>query len=294
MSTEVSPDVVEVTLPDGSVSPVKVYPAADPAARPVVIVWPGFGVGASYFTPLLKELASRGFSAAGGELRGQGANTARASRESRWGYHQLATEDFPLTIRAVKEGLGLPVDHPVILLGHSMGGQVSSVFLARPEAKELAVVGFMGVGAGSPYFRSFTGAPRRRIRIGSAVMSGVSRTLGYWPGKIGGRDVTGYGRQAGPHITEWARLAWRNSFEGLSGADMDYPEAMAQTDTPVLLTRFTNDEDCPLASCEWLAGKFPEDSARVEELAGELGHNRWARKPEIVAGRLEAFVDDIS
>lgn len=288
---------VAVTMPDRSISPVRVFSAASGAERsggqaPLVMIWPGFGMGGSYFRPIAGELADRGYPVAIGELRGQGASTARATREVRWGYHDLAAVDYPRSIRAVKAHLGLPTNHPTVLLTHSMGGQVGSLFLARDSARELGVSAMFGVGSGSPYLPSFPGPMRRRLGLGTVVLGGGGRVFGYWPGKIGGFDPVGYGRQSGQHMREWRRLALTNSFAGLGGADLDYPAALRQVRMPVLLTLFTNDDDCPRASSAALAEHLPNADVEIEELAGELGHNRWARQPQIVADRFETFLRD--
>ncbi|AIT60723.1 alpha/beta fold hydrolase [Corynebacterium doosanense] len=293
MSAEVTTSVVEVALPDGSVSALTVHRPADPSARPLIVVWPGLGVGASYYRPLVEELAARGFPAVCGELRGQGENTAHPERSQRWGYHDMAAQDYPLTIRAVKQELGLPEDHPTVLFCHSMGGQIATVFLARPEARELGVVAMYGVGSGSPHYPAFTNPTRNRVRYGSLFMRVVSKVLGYWPGTIAGKDIAGYGRQADPHMAEWSRFSWTNKLDKLSGADMDYPEEQKKIVVPILLTRYNNDDDCPIASCEAMAENLPAADVRIEQFEGDLGHNRWARQPVAVVDRLEAFVGEI-
>lgn len=287
----------DVTLPGGPTSPVFVFPAQGEEAnsggsgdgvKPLVAIWPGFGMGAKYFRPTAQELADRGYPVVIGELRGQGRSKAKATRKARWGYHDTASEDYPATIRAAKVELGLPVDYPTLLLTHSMGGQVGSLFLARPEAKELNIVGMMGVGAGSPYKNGFVGADRRRVALGSAFMTAVSTVLGFWP--AGRVDIAGYGRQSDVHVREWMRFAHTNSLANLRGEDIDYEAEMKKVTVPILLTRFTNDDDCTLASAAYLADKFNPDDVRVEQLIGGLGHTKWARKPERVADQLEKFV----
>lgn len=288
--------IIGVDVPGGAVSPVELYrPAAEPVDReaPMVMFWPGFGMGAYYYRPIARALAGRGYRVALGELRGQGRSTARASRRSRWGYHDLAAEDYPRSIRAAKHHLGLSDDHPTVLLTHSMGGQIGALFLARAAATELGVIGMFGVGSGSPYLPAFAPAMRRRLRMGTVVLGGGGRVLGYWPGRIGGYDPVGYGRQSGQHMMEWRRLALRNSFQGLRDADIDYPAAMREVRMPVLLTMFADDADCPPASSRALAEHLPNADLAVEVLPGELGHNRWARQPGIVTGRFERFVDAV-
>ena len=99
------------------------------------------------------------------------------------------------TIRAAKEHFGLREDHPVILLCHSMGGQVGSLFLARPDIGDHNVKGMVGVGAGTPYYPGFSGATRYQLQYGAPVMRLITKILGYQP--EGRFDIAGYGRQSG-------------------------------------------------------------------------------------------------
>lgn len=291
---------VLVVMPDGSASTVLLAPAApavsgadgaDGTVRPLVMIWPGFGMGAHYYRPMAAELARRGFPVAVGELRGQGSSTAVASLTHRWGYHDLASRDYPRTIRAVKSRLDLAADHPTVLLTHSMGGQIGSLLLARPEAADLGIVGLLGVGTGSPFYRTFPNPERRRLQVGGIMMRGVSAVLGFWPG--GPLDIAHYGRQSGVHLREWAKFGRTNSLAKLKGQDIDYMAALQEVRVPVLLTRYTNDDFCTVASCRALGNLMPRSYARVEELPGDLGHNRWAREPVGVADRLEEFLAQI-
>lgn len=138
-----SPRLLEVSMPDESTSQVRIFEPRDHGyegplgtaeseiRKPLVVIWPGFGMGARYFDPMGRELASRGYHVASGELRGQGTSTARATRKHTWGYHHLASQDYPLTIRAVKQDLGLDADYPTVLLCHSLGGQLPGNWISQ-------------------------------------------------------------------------------------------------------------------------------------------------------------------
>lgn len=288
---------VDVHFPDGSMSPVAIFSGSAESEKssesspPLVLIWPGWGVGARYYTPLARELASRGYSVAIGELPGQGLSTTVATRKCQFGYHSVASENYPLTIREVKKELSLPEDYPTVMICHSMGGQVGSFFLARPEAQELNIRGLMGVGAGSPDYSSFSGKPRRRLIYGAPMMRLVSQICGFLPG--GKWDIAGFGRQSALHIKDWYRFSRGDLMQDLSGTSFDYKKAKGECQIPMLLTRFSNDDDCPLGSCERLAASMNSSYVRVEELPETLGHNRWAREPEAVANRLELFVKDL-
>lgn len=281
-------------MPDGSTSSVRLFDANSETSasphKPLIVIWPGFGMGARYYDPIALELAARGYPTATGELRGQGSSTAVASRKKTWGYHDLASQDYPTTVRAVKKELGLAEDHPTLLLCHSMGGQIASLFLARPEAEMLNVQGMIGVGAGTPYYKSFSGDSKRRLLFGAPVMGIGSLLIGYWPG--GKLDIAGYGRQARAHTWEWFRFGRTNTLRKLRGQDRNYMDALAQVDSNVMLTRFTNDDDCPRQSAQNLVDLMPCANTSVVELKGGLGHNRWARQPHIVVDKLEEFVDE--
>ena len=56
----VEPRIVQETLPDGSVTPMALRtPEGTP--RGIVVIWPGFGMGARYYRPIAQGLQRRGF-----------------------------------------------------------------------------------------------------------------------------------------------------------------------------------------------------------------------------------------
>lgn len=302
-SNRIGPELVPVEMADATTSQVRIFdpadygfggagaPVGEQNPRPLVMIWPGFGMGARYYDPIGRELASRGYFVASGELHGQGTSTAKADRNTSWGYHHLASDDYPRSIRAAKEYFDLPVDHPTVLLAHSMGGQIGSLCIVRLEAEELNIRGMMGIGAGSPYYKGFFGKNYYRLRFGAKLVGATVRICGYQP--PGALDLSGYGRQAKDHILEWRRLGTKNSFANLAGQDMDYVAAQAKSTLPILLVRYTTDVDCPVASCENLAEFFPKESVTIESLPEKLGHNSWARKPQAASDRLEKFIQDL-
>lgn len=295
-----SPRLLDVTMPDASVSRVRIFEpkdhgyteshdAADDETRtPLVIIWPGFGMGARYFDPMGRELASRGYRVASGELRGQGNSTAKATRKHTWGYHHLASQDYPRTVRAVKRDLGLAADYPTVFLCHSLSGQIAPLFFTREEAAELNVQGFFGVGAGSPYYPGYFGTMRRKLRLGTILIRAIVTIFGYQPaGKL---DLTGYGRQAKHQMLEWSKYSRTNEQRGLLGEDRDYEDAKHVLTIPVVLTRFDNDRDCTRGAVENLAASMPNADITIESYTEQLGHNRWARKPQKIADRFDDYV----
>ncbi|WP_370624942.1 alpha/beta fold hydrolase [Corynebacterium sp. TAE3-ERU12] len=293
-----TPDrIVPITMPDGSTTPLRLYfpqgfekradgdaDAAIDAPRGIVIIWPGFGMGGHYYWPMARELAERGYVAVISELRGQGDQSAVASHFSVWGYHEIASQDMPMTVAEARRVVGEEV--PVFFMCHSMGGQIATCYLGRDEAD---IDGAMYIGSGTPYVGHFTGADRRRLRIGAPVMRVVSAVLGFWPS--GPLDLAGYGRQSRRHLWQWSGMAMFNRLR-VRNADIDYYTAAGTITTPVLLTTCAGDDDCNSDSAKALTSWMPQ-AARFEFIDERLGHNRWAREPKVIADRFEQFVGEL-
>ncbi len=312
---DAQPELLQVTMWDNSVSTVRLFRPSPSVAvgehggkaasdspstqresgsyeQPLIVIWPGWGVGARYYDPLGRELARRGYPVVTGELHGQGSSTAKPSRTHSYGYHHMASNDFPETIYAAKRAFGLAAQHPTFFICHSMGGQVASLFAARPEAAAVGLQGVMGVGTGSPHWRGFVGREKIRLRWGTLWMRLMVALFGYQPD--GRLDLAGYGAQPRGHFSEWYRFVHTNRLYRLQDEDMDYEQAKLQLEVPFLLTRYVDDADCTIQSCANLALSLPSAYVTVEELPERLGHNSWARNPQAPADRLEAFIQDVA
>lgn len=183
----------------------------------------------------------------------------------------------------------------MIFLAHSMGGQISCLFSALDQAATLGLRGIFGVGAGSPYRPAFEVKMGRRLGVGALLLGVVGgKMLGYWPGKVLGRDAVGYGRQSGTHMREWRRFHMHNSLDELGAMEINYVDEMQSVTLPILLTRCVNDKECPAASSQALASFLPKAEVQCEDLAAELGHNRWAREPDAVVARFMSFAEQLS
>src|SRR5258707_6320988 len=126
-----------------------VYP--DAPDSPVVVIWPAMGVPARYYRPFAQQLGIQGLSVVVVDLRGTGSSTPRPSRRSRYGYAELTAD-----VAAVLDALKPRTDtRPVILLGHSLGGQVCALHLALTGHG--GVDGLALVAVGLPWYRSYHG-----------------------------------------------------------------------------------------------------------------------------------------
>ncbi|MBJ8347785.1 alpha/beta fold hydrolase [Antrihabitans sp. YC2-6] len=284
-------ETVPIQLPDGTTSPVLLFPADEAhshkpspdSPRPVVVIVPGLGIPGGYYDVFAKELAMRGFDAAVCELRGQGDSRPRPSSESRYGYHELVSVDLPAMFEVVRERF--PESTPY-LLGHSMGGQLGVLYAARIRGR---LGGLILVASGTPYFRGFGGAKSPGILVGSAAMSLTANIAGFWPGdRI---NLGGFGRQSKTLISDWSRLARTGRFDP-EGADIDYEERISRLKLPVLSISIEGDDVAPASSATHLVGKLPNSDVTTWLQPEPLGHNGWIRKPVTTVDRITAWLHD--
>ncbi|TFI45735.1 alpha/beta fold hydrolase [Rhodococcus sp. 1R11] len=265
---------VPIQMPDGSTVPVTLFPGEGRDDAPVIVVLPGLGIPGGYYRLFAEALVARGFHAAIGDLRGQGDSKPKPSSSSRYGYQELVSVDFPAIFEVVREQF--PAATPY-LLGHSMGGQLGSMYAARIRGR---LGGLILVASGSPYHRGFGRTRGVPLYVGAAAMAITSNIAGFWPGdRIG---VGGFGRQSRVLIDDWSRFARTGSIEP-SGADIDYEERMGRLTLPVLAVTIEGDDLAPKGSMENLTAKLANADITTEHIDEPLGHNGWIRNPTAVA-----------
>lgn len=269
-------ETVPIQLPDGTVTPIRLFPGPDENA-PVVVMFPGLGVPAGYYDRVAESLIAAGFNAAIGELRGQGDSRPRPSASSRHGYQELVSVDCPATFEVVRERF--PAGTP-FLLGHSMGGQIGVMYAARIRGR---LGGLILVASGSPYHRGFPGIRAPGLYLGSSAMSVTANIAGFWPGDR--VDVGGFGRQSKVLITDWARFARTGRIEP-TGADIDYEERIARLTLPVLSITVEGDDLAPRRSAKHLVDKLSGSQVTMTHIDEPLGHIGWIRNPAAVTERV--------
>jgi predicted alpha/beta hydrolase len=257
-----------------------VYPEPDDAHdAPVVVLWPAMGVPARYYRPFAGRLRAAGLAVVVVDLRGTGSSTPRPSRASRYGYADLATD-----VGAVLEALKPRLDgRPVVLLGHSLGGQACLLHLALHGDADVAGLALVAVGL--PYWRLYRWS-RRPVLPYTQAIAGVSAVLGYWPGWTFG------GRQARGVIRDWAYTARTGRYPALAGADAE--AALRRVTTPVLAISVEGDRYTPAPTMDHLAGKLSAAPVVRErytraQAGAPLDHFGWVRAGGPLADRVAAF-----
>lgn len=275
---------VRVTTVDGAASELLLL--GPPHARRWLYWLPAMGVPSKHYLPLAQALAASGLGVALHEWRGIGSSDRRAGRDQDWGYRVLLEQDLPAGLAAARAAW--PQGTTCLLGGHSLGGQLASVFAGQHPGPVQALV---LVASGAPYWRMF----RRSWLIRAAYLAApwLAAACGHLPGRkigFGGNEARGV-------IRDWARSGRTGRYAADGMGDLE--PGMATFDSPLLALRFRDDWLGPAASLDWLLGKMPRARATRYVLSpGELGgpadHFSWMKAPQPVASRIAAWAPDVA
>lgn len=231
-------------------------------SAPVVVVVPAMGMKARYYVGLIEALAAAGPHAVVAEQRGHEASGGRLpSRSYDFGYAEMVA-DLDDALRAVRAEFP---DSPVHLLGHSLGGQIATMYAALHPG---AVAGLILMASSTPHWPHW--GPR--LLVAGYAFPLVSRLVGHYPGERLGFA----GREARGVMRDWGRLARTGRF--VAGED-----ALATVRLPVLAVSVEGDTLGVPAAVDALVAKLPGASVTRRHLDAEgVDHFRWAKHPDLV------------
>ena len=246
--------------------------------RGLALIAPATGVRMGYYRPFAEALAARGWDVLTWDWRGIAASRHGVSwRDQRltmraWGERDLAA--------AIAWADRRDAQAPVVLVGHSFGGQ--AVGLA-PNAGRLAAVALVAAQVGwyghwpMPHRALLWGLWHLAMPIGAVV-------LGRFPS-----SRVGMGEDLPEHVArEWARWCRRREALGDWGGH-------ARLTIPVAGWSFADDPFAPRAAAEALTEKYASATVRhhhhvspKEQDVASIGHFGFFR-----AGRVPRLWDDI-
>jgi predicted alpha/beta hydrolase len=280
--------ITRVRLHDGATTELRAAPAAVEEAF-AVLVAPAMGVPARHYNPLVDALQARGLHAAVADLRGVGSSSVRPSRTVDFGYAVLA-DDLAATTEALHAAFPRSRGH--VVLGHSLGGQIALLALAR-GAVDLAGVAL--VASGTPHVTAFHGLAALGVRALATIAPPLATLVGYHPGRWLGFG----GREARMLIREWSVLARLGTFSLRAWHGLRDPEtSLRDVESALLAISIDGDAFAPPASVDRLLEKVPRcDVVRTHEGAdadpSPRHHFRWMRRPDGIAARVVHWIDDL-
>jgi len=273
-----------VEMGDGTRLPVEVFAPQDALGGPTVICVPAMGVRARSYRRVAQALAAAGCMAVTTDLRGHGHSPVRPSRDNDFGYHDLISADLAAIVTWARNRWP---DRPLILLGHSLGGQLGALYAgAFPGHLDgLALVAAWSVG-----HRGWNLPMNLGVLLGSQVARLVADVFGVFPGKT----LRFAGVEARGVIRDWSVNARTGRYQ-LAGSPVDYEQALRDVRTPTLAVSFEVDALAPRRACRNLLDKLeraPVTEVHLDRAAmgDHTGHFGWLRSPSIVTGPVTEWV----
>lgn len=219
-------------------------------------------IGSGYYRRLVEEFESRGWAARALTRRGFETDDRPASREHDWSYADEIDDIEEAVVAARAED----PHRPVLLLGHSLGGQL----VVGHELNRAPVDGVITVGTSLPHHRHHPYNGPHLVLMGALVVPVLTTLFGHLPkpafGAPGARTM----------MREWARMV-------LTGRT-PYRSDKRVT-TPSLVISLEDDKMAPLGSIDAFARRlFERDSVtRWHYRHDDVGpgnsndHIAWAR-----------------
>ncbi len=287
IASKVKKEQHTIRTKDGFESQISLFRQPEETQQPVLVCMPAMGVKASFYEPLALSIANKGLNVVTAELRGIGTSSFRASRQHNFGYHEMITHDWPAIVETVKTQFP---QSPIYFLGHSLGGQISSLYLSVNQDADIK--GFIMVACCSVYFQGWKFPHNIAILFFTQLARWVSFAWGYLPGKqvgFGGREARGV-------IKDWAFQARTGKYKP-AGSTIDFEKLLTQVQVPVLAISLDQDEFAPAKAVEHLYQKMSQAEVSHIHLTKNEADEKslepfsWVKTPEYVVSCIEKWME---
>ncbi|MDH4224341.1 MAG: alpha/beta fold hydrolase [Deltaproteobacteria bacterium] len=257
-----------------------------PSASPVLMISGAMGVPRGYYVPLARNLAAQGLNVATTEWRGHGDSPLRPSWRVTFGHDDMLAQEFPAWVEETRRRFP---GSPLYLMGHSMGGHISSMYLSQnPQG----AAGLILAATPLHHYRQLP-FPKNLVYLGVGLcIRGVSLVAGYYPGHILGWA----GREARGTMADWYTIMRTGRFR-IANSPHNFEADFGKITLPLLSIGFSDDSMGPEAMLRAMENKLSSAVATrwrftpADLNAPELGHFRWARNSDVLASKIAAWVN---
>lgn len=264
-------ELISVELPDGTTNCFHTFPSATQADT-VVVIFPALGVKGHYYRHYAEALAKEGIHVATIDHRGHGHSSVRPSRKVNFGYKEQVEMEYPTLVKSIKDYYNAK---RIIIMGHSLGGQMGSMFVSRyPQLAD----GFILNASCSVYYKGWGNVGGIGIWLFAQGSNLLAQVKGNYPGNrvgFGGLEARGI-------ISDWAHTCRTNSFNA-HGSDYDYDKAMEKCTVPVLALSYAGDSSAPPLALDYLLKKFKKAEVETHHIRSsqkKYNHYSWVREPQ--------------
>jgi len=282
------PREIKIRSDDGVSSQITLFPAFDERA-PTLICMPAMGVGARFYEPLAHHFVKGGLNVVTADLRGHGNSGIRPGRTSDFGYGHMVVYDWPCIIDEI--GAHFP-DSIKIILGHSLGGQLSTLYLSENPEK---VTPLILIAAPSLYHRDWPFPHGLRLLLMTQMFALIAALLGYHPGRRLGIG----GTEARRLVYDWARITRKGRYDMIRNG-VDYERLSRHLRMPVLSISFSDDGFAPRVAVDRLCQRMPRAQVTRWHLTPKdmgcrsLGHFSWVKQSERLVPMITTWIQTVS
>lgn len=248
-----------------------------------ILILPALGIAARSYSKLMQSLANEGYNVAVVDLRGQGNSSIIARKGINYGYQDLLVEDIPAAIQEVY----ILFQQPITLLGHSLGGQLASLYATCQDPR---IDSLVLCASGSVYFKTWKGLNQIRVLAGTQFARFYAYIAGYFPGhrfSFGGRTFQRL-------IEDWGQQALTGEYK-IANAHKDYEKGLALVWIPILILHLKDDFFAPTQSVLHLQDKLKSVSITQHCLDDStLNHFNWLKKPDSFIQKIVDWDDSMT
>lgn len=271
--------IIDITNQDGSSTKITHFFPTAPSENnlPVMVIFPAMGVRGTFYKTLAIEFSTKGYDVITTDLRGIGNSSLRPNKSVDFGYNEMMHYDYESIIKSVRE---MFIGKKIFLLGHSLGGQLSSLYAAKNPDK---VDGLILIACCSVYYKGW-GSKQYFALLGTQFTRVVTKLLGYFPGKKLGFG----GTEAKTVMRDWSEQSRTGKYI-VKNDSFDYESGLAKLVKPLLVISFQQDNFAPQKAVMHLLDKFKSNTNRQYEYLktddnrnDNFSHFNWAKKPRSI------------
>lgn len=264
----------QLNYPDHTHSIIRVFKSSQPTA-PTFLVLPAMGTKARYYEPFAAKLSMENYHVIIADWRGNGDFSIQPSREVNFGYEELI-EDIGTLVDYADEVFP---NSKKMIVGHSLGGQVGSLYTAiHPER----IAGLVLMTSCLVHYRGWGMFGGLKVLFASTLFPILSTVLGYFPG----HQLGFAGKEAKQVMKDWSYNGWTGKY-ATTNNKVDYNQALAQLSKKILSISVEGDVLASKQAVINLLNKYHSSSnithlhvSSEESGVRGLNHFKWVKQPD--------------